>query len=225
MLSTLMLQNLPDWWLTRDLVAWLGCVRCLAFCVFEGNLAGNFWVGVRCLPAAGGFKTIQKDGRRSPPPFWIVLLPPGVSQTPKTGPTIHGQTAFRYSGIVRLCRDHSDYEAKECLKNRNLAFSGPSGPSGPGGSGETSRMVGDRGASSPPGGDSFLVSRGCPGQAPKTCDFLYFKFPFASEGRLWLRKRSVRGSRQSGYSGRVGCFHRGHSYACVWGWHLQGKPD
>ena len=152
MLSTLMLQNLPDWWLTRDLVAWLGCVRCLAFCVFEGNLAGNFWVGVRCLPAAGGFKTIQKDGRRSPPPFWIVLLPPGVSQTPKTGPTIHGQTAFRYSGIVRLCRDHSDYEAKECLKNRNLVFSGPSGPSGPGGSGETSRMVGDRGASSPQGG-------------------------------------------------------------------------
>ena len=62
MLSTLMLQNLPDWWLTRDLVAWLGCVRCLAFCVFEGNLAGNFWVGVRCLPAAGGFKTIQKMG-------------------------------------------------------------------------------------------------------------------------------------------------------------------
>ena len=55
MLSTLMLQNLPDWWLTRDLVAWLGCVRCLAFCVFESNLAGNFWVGFEGLGGRWGF--------------------------------------------------------------------------------------------------------------------------------------------------------------------------
>ena len=83
MLSTLMLQNLPDWWVTRDLVAWLGCVRCLAYCVFEGNLAGNFWVGVRCLPAAGGFKTIQKMGGEAPHLFGSFYCPLGFPRPQK----------------------------------------------------------------------------------------------------------------------------------------------
>ncbi len=54
MQTTLMIQNLPLAWVTRDLVAWLGRlsyyvgglagrVHYLAFCVFEGNLAGNCW--------------------------------------------------------------------------------------------------------------------------------------------------------------------------------------
>ena len=46
--------------------------------------------------APGGFKTVQKRGGRSSPPFWMVLKPPGAAQTPKTDPTNSGQTAFRY---------------------------------------------------------------------------------------------------------------------------------
>ena len=34
--------------------------------------------------APGGFKTIQRGGGLRPPPFWMVLKPPGAAQTPKT---------------------------------------------------------------------------------------------------------------------------------------------
>jgi hypothetical protein len=39
-----------------------------------------FW-GVWAAP--GGFRTIQKGGGLRPPPFWMVLKPPGAAQTPK----------------------------------------------------------------------------------------------------------------------------------------------
>ena len=36
--------------------------------------------------APGGFRSIQKGGGLRPPPFWMVLKPPGAAQTPKTDP-------------------------------------------------------------------------------------------------------------------------------------------